>query len=255
MIYLEVILICFALQTLAWIWQLKTNNADIVDLTWSVGIVICSMYYFLNQSPEYSPSYWMLIFPGLWYLRLSIHLLLRYDINHEDRRYTYLRRYWNKKAHFNFFWFFMAQALLIFIFSLPAYWLTVAQWSFNHLSIMALLIGIISLIGVTLADKQLLSFKIKNSGTKNVCDEGLWRYSRHPNYFFEWTHWFVYPILLYQTEYFLWSLIYPILMLIFLLKLTGIPYSEQQSILNRGDNYREYQNRTNKFFPWKPKTN
>lgn len=161
MIYLEVILICFALQTLAWIWQLKTNNADIVDLTWSVGIVICSMYYFLNQSPEYSPSYWMLIFPGLWYLRLSIHLLLRYDINHEDRRYTYLRRYWNKKAHFNFFWFFMAQALLIFIFSLPAYWLTVAQWSFNHLSIMALLLGIISLIGVTLADKQLLSFKIK----------------------------------------------------------------------------------------------
>ena len=83
-------------------------------------------------------------------------------------------------------------------------------------------------------------------------DQGLWKYSRHPNYFFEWIHWFAYPILgLAAGLYSLW--IYPVLMWLFLYYITGIPFSEQQALKNRGQNYLDYQNRTSMFIPWKPK--
>lgn len=253
-IFLQVLLICVGLQFMAWLWEYKTKNADIVDITWSLGIVITSLYYYMTLSNIKETSILMLIFPGLWYLRLSIHLIKRYRIEHEDSRYAFLRKHWNNKTQIKFFFFFQFQALLIWIFVLPAYWLGQIPFEWQVNTITALLIGCVSLIGVSLSDQQLYRFKSKNLKTK-VCDQGLWKYSRHPNYFFEWVHWFVYPILLINTPYFYWALIYPILMLIFLLKLTGIPFSEQQSLINRGDSYRDYQNRTNKFFPWKPKIN
>jgi steroid 5-alpha reductase family enzyme len=252
-IFTEVLLLCIALQFIAWLWQIKTQNADIVDITWSMGIVICSLYYYFSLSTSQPVSILLLIFPALWYLRLSLHLIVRYREKHEDSRYTYLRKHWQKNTQFKFFMFFQFQALLIFIFVLPAYWVSYVPFEWSYKIILAFIIGGISLIGVTLSDKQLYQFKTDNNNRKKVCDSGLWKYSRHPNYFFEWCHWFVYPVLLFNTPYFYWALIYPLLMLVFLLKLTGIPFSEQQSLINRGDTYRDYQNRTNKFFPWKPK--
>ncbi|MCO4821622.1 MAG: DUF1295 domain-containing protein [Flavobacteriaceae bacterium] len=251
-VFIEALIISLILQTLAWLWQIKTSNADIVDITWSAGIVISSIYYFYKLNEIETASILMLIFPALWYFRLTIHLIVRYKTEHEDSRYAYLRKHWKDNTQLKFFSFFIFQAFLIWMFALPAYWVGQLTFDFSWNIILAITIGIASLIGVTLSDKQLLSFKLNNSREK-VCDIGLWKYSRHPNYFFEWVHWFVYPILLINTPYFYWALIYPVLMLVFLLKLTGIPFSEQQSLINRGDLYREYQNRTNKFFPWKPK--
>ena len=251
-IFTEVLIICVVLQVLAWAWQYRTKNADIVDITWSLGIVICALYYFFRLNQGQTTSFLMLIFPALWYLRLSIHLIIRYKADHEDSRYAYLRKHWDQNTQFKFLLFFLFQALLIWIFVLPAYWVSYVPFEMSLKVIMAFVIGFISIIGVTIADKQLYQFKTEENKGK-VCDTGLWKYSRHPNYFFEWLHWFVYPVLLIGTPYFYWALIYPFLMLIFLLKLTGIPFSEQQSLINRGDTYRDYQNRTNKFFPWKPK--
>ena len=252
-LHLEVLIICIGLQYLAWLWQYITKNADIVDIIWSLGIVICSLYYYFSLNKYQPTSLLMFIFPALWYLRLSMHLIKRYRIHYEDSRYAYLRKHWVRNTQLKFFFFFQFQALLIWIFVLPAYWVSYVsfEWSLNI--ILAFIIGGVSLIGVTLSDQQLYKFKSNNSNRKKVCDTGFWKYSRHPNYFFEWCHWFVYPILLLNTPYFYWALMYPFLMLVFLLKLTGIPFSEQQSLLNRGDTYRDYQNRTNKFFPWKPK--
>lgn len=245
-------IICIIMQFIAWLWQYHTSNADIVDITWSAGIVVCSLYFYWSFQQAQSVSPVVLIFPTLWYLRLTIHLVVRYRIAHEDSRYAYLRKHWHQLTQLKFWSFFMFQALLIWIFVIPAYWLSQTTIDSPLIIAVALFIGLSALIGVTTADKQLLQFK-KNH-PKKVCDVGLWKYSRHPNYFFEWLHWFVYPILLINSEYFYWSLIYPVLMLIFLVKLTGIPFSEQQSLINRGQSYREYQNRTNQFFPWKPKT-
>ena len=86
-----------------------------------------------------------------------------------------------------------------------------------------------------------------------TCCTGWWRYSRHPNYFFEWLHWFAYPLMGWGGEYdhVLWAA--PVVMFIFLYWLTGIPFTEQQALRSRGDNYRLYQKTTNVFFPWWPK--
>ena len=252
-IFTEILFICIALQFVAWLWQYKTKNADIVDITWSLGIVICAVYYYFRLSQSQTASVLMLIFPALWYLRLSLHLITRYRIQHEDSRYAFLRNHWKQNTQFKFLLFFQFQAALIWIFVLPAYWVSYVPFDASFKVIVAFIIGGISLIGVTLADRQLYQFKSNSSNRKKVCDTGLWKYSRHPNYFFEWLHWFVYPLLLLDTPFFYWALIYPFLMLVFLLKLTCIPFSEQQSLINRGDTYRDYQNRTNKFFPWKPK--
>jgi steroid 5-alpha reductase family enzyme len=243
--------IAIFMQFIAWLWQIKTKNADIVDITWSLGIVVCTLYFYFTLKQTFAVSYLMLIFPGFWYLRLSIHLIARYRVTHEDNRYAYLRKHWQDYTQSKFLAFFMFQALLIWVFVIPAFWLSHVGNALSLNVIIAFSLGLVSLIGVTVADKQLLKFKQKNA--KKVCDTGLWKYSRHPNYFFEWLHWFVYPILLINSPYFYWSLIYPLLMFYFLLKLTGIPFSEQQSLINRGDSYREYQSRTNKFFLWKPK--
>lgn len=252
-IFTEVLLVCIGLQFFAWLWQIKTKNADIVDIIWAIGIVICSLYYYICLGKHRPASELMLIFPALWYLRLGLHLILRYRINHEDSRYAYLRKHWQNNTQLKFFLFFQFQALLIFIFVVPAYWVSYVPFDWSLEIIVAFVVGGISLVGVTLSDRQLYQFKSDSSNKGKVCDTGLWKYSRHPNYFFEWLHWFVYPILLVNTPYFYWALIYPFLMFVFLLKLTGIPFSEQQSLINRGDTYRDYQNRTNKFFPWKPK--
>lgn len=250
----ELLYLCLLIQIGGWIWQIKTRNADIADILWAFGIVLCSfIYYFTVALPQHLTAIWMLIFPGLWYLRLTIHLWIRYRIDHEDSRYAYLRSYWKENTQFKFLIFFLFQGFLIWLFSIPSYWLAHVDFQVNFQMFMACGLGVVSIIGVTLADWQLLKFKSQSDSSIRVCEAGLWRYSRHPNYFFEWLHWNIYPLLLFNTDYFLWSLVYPFLMLFFLLKISGIPFSEQQSLIKRGDLYREYQNRTNKFFPWKPK--
>lgn len=244
---------CALIQLIAWLWQVKTKNADSVDIAWSLSMVVATLVFYF-KAPDSNPTrHLILLFPGLWYLRLSRYLLKRYRVNHEDNRYKYLRNHWQKYTQIKFFGFFLFQALLAVLFALPAYWISLYEITNLKLMICGILIGVIALIGVTVADKQLFEFKDNPLNKKEVCNVGLWQYSRHPNYFFEWLHWFVYPLFLWSSPYFYPSIAITLLMLFFLLYLTGIPFSEQQSLINRGDKYREYQSRTSKFFPWKPK--
>ncbi len=244
---------CVALQVLAWWFQKKNSNADTVDIAWTLGIVVCALIY-LWQIPTADINFYMvLLFPVVWYLRLLMHLIMRFDVSHEDSRYQHLRSHWQHNTQAKFFAFFMFQAMLSVLFSLTAYWVlqtpTINIWQ----AVTATLLGTIALLGVTVADKQLLSFKRNNDSTK-VCDVGLWQYSRHPNYFFEWVHWFVYPILLWHSSYFWWSILVVAMMLLFLLKLTGIPFSEQQALKKRGAAYQAYMNKTSPFILWRPKS-
>ncbi len=245
-------LFCVGLQLLAWYLQQQTNNADTVDIAWTVGIIVSALVY-LIQLPAATWNVWLVVmFPVVWYLRLAVHLLIRYDVRHEDSRYQNLRAHWNQHRQIKFLLFFLFQAALSVLFSLPAYWvLTAAAISWLQATL-ALLLGGAALIGVTLADRQLLQFK-RNHDRSQVCDVGLWRYSRHPNYFFEWLHWFIYPILLWHSPYFWWSVLVVAVMLLFLLKLTGIPFSEQQALQKRGQAYRDYMDKTSPFILWSPK--
>lgn len=246
-------LACILLQLLAWNRQRQTNNADTVDIAWTMGIIVCAVMYLFMITADVMNMIVVFVFPVIWYSRLLFHLLDRYDVKHEDSRYQNLRAHWSEGTQIKFLMFFMFQACLSVMFSLTAYWVLTAAVFGTIQMIFALFLGGVSLLGVSLADQQLLNFK-RNHDSSQVCDVGLWQYSRHPNYFFEWLHWFVYPILLWGSAYFWWSIGVVVMMLLFLLKLTGIPFSEQQALQKRGQAYKDYMNKTSPFILWRPKS-
>ncbi len=245
--------LCIGLQLIAWLWQIKTENTDIVDITWSLLMASCGLIYFFYSARTNFHHYIILLIPVIWYGRLTIQLVLRYRIKHEDGRYRQLRAHWKHNTQTKYLIFFLFQAFLAFLFSISAYGLSQINSEPNLLDWMAIGVIFMALIGVTQSDWQLYQFKRNPDNKDQVCDRGWWRYSRHPNYFFEWLHWLAYPMLAFSEANFWYMSVLPLLMLIFLLKLTGIPFNEAQNIRSKGDKYRHYQNRTNKFFPFIPK--
>jgi steroid 5-alpha reductase family enzyme len=117
----------------------------------------------------------------------------------------------------------------------------------------ALFIGALAVVGESIADGQLARFRADPANRGRTCREGLWRYSRHPNYFFEWIHWWAYVPLAASSAWWPATLAGPALMLFFILYVTGIPPTEERALLSRGDDYREYQRTTSAFFPWFPR--
>ena len=114
------------------------------------------------------------------------------------------------------------------------------------------MIWLIAVSGESLADWQLSAFRHDPANAGQVCQRGLWRYSRHPNYFFEWLHWWAYVCLAAGSPWGGLALAGPAAMLYFLLKVTGVPPTEAQALKSRGDAYRQYQRTTSVFFPWPP---
>lgn len=243
------LLACLVIQLLAWWWQKITQNADIVDMAWTLGIIVSAIIYMSMISSWFSHKILIVLFPVLWYSRLLWHLLRRYEVEYEDSRYQNLRAHWSAYTQIKFLMFFIFQALLSLVFSLPAFWVLSVNTIYFWQICVAVIIGLSALVGVTIADHQLLTFKKENPANK-VCNVGLWRYSRHPNYFFEWVHWLVYPILLLNSDFFWNAVAVTLMMLLFLMKLTGIPFSEQQAIKKRGDAYKKYMKQTSQFIPW-----
>ena len=105
--------------------------------------------------------------------------------------------------------------------------------------------------GESIADAQLARFRSQPASRGKVCEAGLWRYSRHPNYFFEWLHWWAYVMFaIGASHWWIALLLGPVLMLIFLLKITGIPHTEARALESRGQAYRQYQRTTSVSVPW-----
>ena len=119
--------------------------------------------------------------------------------------------------------------------------------------VLGVLVFLIAIIGEAIADLQLESFRKDPLNKDKTLQSGLWRYSRHPNYFFESMHWWAYVPLAVGLPWGWVSMIWPILMTGSLLWLTGVPWAEAQALSSRGAEYREYQRTVSKFFPWFPK--
>ena len=110
-------------------------------------------------------------------------------------------------------------------------------------------IWIIAIGGEILSDKQLKKFKQDASNKGQVCQSGLWKYSRHPNYFFEWLHWLAYVLIGFYSSYWWLTVTGVLVMYVFITQITGIPFTEKQSVRSKGALYKEYQKTTSKFFP------
>jgi len=120
--------------------------------------------------------------------------------------------------------------------------------------LLAALLWLLCVGGEALADRQLARFRAEPANRGRTCRAGLWAWSRHPNYFFEWLHWFAYPLLAFGHPQWWLALAGPVLMLLFLYRLSGIPWTEQQSLRTRGDDYRRYQAQVSAFIPLPPRS-
>ncbi|GAA3963848.1 DUF1295 domain-containing protein [Allohahella marinimesophila] len=240
---------------IGWLVQLKKKNASWVDVIWALGVAVCGGLAAVLGGGD--PALRMLIgaIYLVWFGRLGWHLLTRVaGDEHEDGRYAHMRDWAGAKAPWLFLLFYIMQASWVSIFTLPA--VVVANGALPPFwaLIVGLLIIVIAWVGESLADRQLAAFKRESGNSGKTCRKGLWRYSRHPNYFFEWLQWFGYPLLGLQAAYgdLLW--LAPLIVFVFLYYVTGIPFTERQAIRSRGDDYRQYQRTTSMFFPWRPKT-
>jgi len=247
---------CVTTMLVLWWWQRRSRRADWVDAAWSALIGVQAAGYALVGDGSDGKRLLAVLLAGTWSLRLTRHLAARLaGHDAEDGRYQAMREHWGERADFWFFWFFMAQAVVAWLFALPA-WVVAGDSSavLDGWVIVGVGIWLVSLFGEALADRQLAAFKADPENRGRVCDAGLWRYSRHPNYFFEWLHWFSYPLVAMGASGQWLAWLAPVVMLAFLYRVSGIPYTEQQSLKTRGEAYREYQRTTSAFFPLPRKT-
>ena len=237
---------------LGWLWQRRHENAGIVDVLWSAGLGGAAVLAALLGSGATAPRLLVGLCGGLWGLRLALHLGKRVLGESEDGRYQALREHW-KGDQRRFFGLFQLQALLVAVFAVPF----VIGASNARVQPLWLTAGVVcwcvSVAGESLADEQLERFRAVQDILGRTCRAGLWRYSRHPNYFFEWLHWFTYAAFAVGAPQGWLALAGPLVMYLFLRYVSGIPYTEAQALRTRREDYRDYQRRTSMLFPWPPR--
>lgn len=236
-----------------WLWQRRHDNAGIVDVLWATGLAGAALLLAGLGNGAAWPRLLLAVCGGGWGIRLAWHLLQRVRGEPEDGRYRQLRRHWHGNQ-WKFLGFFQFQALLILLFALPFVVVAGNTATRSVWLAVGVLIWLSSLVGETLADRQLAAFRADPANRGRTCRNGLWRYSRHPNYFFEWLHWFTYLALAVGSPLFLLALAGPIVMYVFLRWVSGIPFTEAQALRSRGDDYRAYQRSTPMLIPWFPKS-
>ena len=240
---------------LLWVVQRTYQNAVVADLGFCLGLIVIVLWYTVMIEGNPFRRFLVGSMGAAYAFRLGLHLFLhRIYKKNEDSRYQWLRSQWGPRAQFYFFLYFQGQAIAIAVFSLPFLVLmSNSEPTFSFWELVGFLVWGIAIGGEALADSQLNLFRGQPTNRGKTCREGLWRYSRHPNYFFESLHWCSYVIMGIGSPYGWITLIGPVLMLWGLLKVTGIPFSEAQALASRGEDYREYQRTTNAFIPWFPK--
>ncbi len=243
--------IAFIVMSVLWLVQRRTHNAGIVDIGWSGTIPLLVALAAWLQPESLSTRAMMAVFMAVaWGVRLAWHIHKRSCGKPEDARYADLRRTWTRNTQFKFFLFFQFQAFAAVLFCLPFFIaLNHRSAELHVLETAGFLLWLLAWFGEIASDRQLSRFKNDPSSRGKVCDVGWWKYSRHPNYFFEWLIWVSLSVFAWPSPHGPWALICPLLMLFFLFKVTGIPATEEQALKSRGEAYRLYQRTTSIFVP------
>ncbi|CAN5173911.1 DUF1295 domain-containing protein [soil metagenome] len=247
------LLACCMIMLLVWFWAYKIKNAGVVDIFWSYNFPVIAFILFF-VAPGYEPR--KLLICGMVVLagiRLGTHLAFRIikHLNQEEGRYQQLRKEWAPHPDRKFFFFFQFQAISNVLLAMPFFVITLnTATTISPLEYAGAGIWIISVLGEAIADAQLSAFKKNPKNKGKVCDTGLWNYSRHPNYFFQWLMWMAYLVFALASPYGYLAVISPAIILYLLLKVTGIPATEEQSIRSKGELYKKYQKTTSVFIPW-----
>ena len=252
-VYLDSLVVMLVLGFATWLYSLYKRDVSIVDSLWSIMFLAASIYV-VSAAPETTWRTGLLLFMvAVWALRLSIFLTIRNWGEPEDRRYQQIRA--NNSPNFGFkslFIIFTLQAVIawvVFLGLLPALYNPTAS---IPLDVIAVGIWAAGVLIESAADYQLYAFSRKASNRGKVLDSGVWRYTRHPNYFGEFLVWWGFFLIAAGSGYW-WAIIAPLVMTLLLLKVSGVGLMEK-GIESRRPGYKDYAERTNTFFPWFPKT-
>ncbi|MCC6299794.1 MAG: DUF1295 domain-containing protein [Anaerolineales bacterium] len=246
-------LVILCLMTFLWLVSLALKNASIVDIFWGIGFIVIAWLAFSYGQGYLPRKQWMAALVTVWGLRLALHIGNRNWSKPEDFRYAKWREEngarWPWVSYFKVF---LLQGFLMWIISAP---IVAAQTSgypaiLTLLDLLGLLLWAFGLVFETIADLQLSLFKLNPRNAGKLLTSGLWKFSRHPNYFGEAVVWWgIYLIALAAGAG--WTIFSPILMTWLLLRVSGVAMLERTMSLKPG--YEEYMRKTSAFFPWLPK--
>jgi len=244
-----------AVMAALWALQRRTRNASVADAGWTALVAGLAVLYATQAHGMSGRRLAIASMMGSWGARLTIFLLYDRVLGKpEDGRYAELRRTRSNPNQW-FFWFFQAQAAAAVLFSTPALFASLNPApEFTVLELAGAALWIVGFAGETTADRQLLHFKMNPENSGLVCQTGLWRYSRHPNYFFESMIWVANALFAAASPWGWLSFACPALLLLLIFRVTGIPATEAQSLRSRGDAYRRYQQTTSVFIPWRTRS-
>lgn len=234
--------------------SLRQDKLTWIDAAWSAAMGVCALCMVLISEGDLIRRCVAGTLVAAWAFRLTTHLVKHRLKGPEDGRYVDLRRALKMKRELYMPAFYAFETLLVPICLIPVYCVMTlpgpfgTPWDFLGIAVYCTAVG-----GETLADRQLAHFRSQPRNKGLTCRVGLWRFSRHPNYFFEWVHWWAYVVMALGTPVFFFTLSGPAVMFIFLFYITGIPHIERRALKSRGDDYRAYQKTTSIFIPWIPK--
>ena len=244
-----------AMMLIGWVISLIYRNVTIVDSLWGLGFVLIAWLTFLLAEGYAGRKTLITILVSLWGLRLSVHLAWRNWGHGEDPRYGS----WRQKSGESFWWVslfkvFILQAVFLWFISLALQWgqLSSQPAELTGLDYLGLGVWLIGFFFEVTGDWQLAHFKADPANKGCVMDQGLWAYSRHPNYFGEFLIWWGIFFIVLVTPASGWTIVSPILVTAVLLKMTGVPLMEK-AIVHKRPGYSDYIARTNAFFPWFPR--
>jgi len=251
--YLLLLVPLLLLGWLGWLLSLRSNNVTVVDSLWGMFFLVATVLGFYFFAAPSLRALIVLVLVVLWSCRLSIYLHLRNHGKAEDARYQAIRQ--RNQPNFRFkslYLVFMLQAVLAWLLSSALFVSLQSVQDLNHLDGIALLLWLLGMSFQVVADAQLARFKAQPNHQNKVLSQGLWRYTRHPNYFGESCIWFAYGLFAVSAGYW-WGILPSLVMTYLLVKVTGADLLEQE-IVHRRPDYLAYMQSTNRFIPWFPKS-
>lgn len=254
-IFLQAAFVVFSLMTVLWLVSLAIKNASIVDIFWGTGFVLVSWITFLQHAENAAPRALLLLgLVTVWGLRLSLYILSRNLPKGEDFRYAKWRQEHGKTWWWrSFFQVFLLQGVLMLIIATP---LIVAlsqveQLPLGWLDVTAGLLWLVGFIFEAGGDWQLARFKSNPANKGRLLTSGLWRYTRHPNYFGDAAQWWAFYLFALLAGGW-WTIFSPLIMSLLLRNVSGVALLEK-TLVDSKPGYRQYVESTNAFIPWLPR--
>ena len=241
------------LMVLIWLVSLPLRDASIVDIGWGAGLVVATWVAWLVGDGNPDRSNLIAAMVTIWGLRLTVHLAIRHRGRGEDIRYAVLRQHRTNFAMTSLFTVFGFQAIAMFLISLPVQLaMTPATPQIGVIGVIGCIVWGVGFFFEVVADTQLWRFRADATNDGAVLDQGLWKYSRHPNYFGDALIWWGVWLVAAETGDAAWAFGAPALMTFMLLRVTGVPPLEH-GLAKRRDGYAAYVSRTSTFIPRPPK--